>query len=480
VTSSAAWNLAFGIISVLVIFVLATGVRRSVAIGVLLAAIPFQLVDTRFGSSSVLMAYALGAVLLIMGELRVRLLPAMGFIVAAYLASMAMGDRSEVTNNAVAIFQFFSCLIVFLLAYNYARAIRDERSIVDLLLLVNCLVVVYCTLQLTAAGPGERFVPFGVESLAFNNNRDPTDPRLVGPFANPGTTAGYFTLMLLVLAVDLIYAKGRRRLLVQALAVLNLVGLVATANRTGLIILLAMFPAFLFWLRRELGVKRILAYSIGGAAMLTLAATFAVVYTDFDQVILRMEKLSASDNMAVPEGRLEGWPAALEKVKKDPWFGEGPFFSTPEEAESTGDSPYKFEDLGEVTTSFDTYPHNLYVYLLRTVGIIGLVAVIGFFLTAWFTLFSAARRSPIGGYRTALVRLGVLLVPAFLVSQVMLEFNRPSTMDYAQFIFGLVGLLVGTGDRAVAAESVPEAVAARKRSVLPHSAPESLPQHLPR
>ena len=42
----------------------------------------------------------------------------------------------------------------------------------------------------------------------------------------------------------------------------------------------------------------------------------------------------------------------------------------------------------------------------------------------------------------------MLLIPAFLIAQVTLEFNRPTTMDYAQFIFALVGLLVGVADRS--------------------------------
>jgi hypothetical protein len=81
------------------------------------------------------------------------------------------------------------------------------------------------------------------------------------------------------------------------------------------------------------------------------------------------------------------------------------------------------------------------------VGVFGLLAVVGFFLRTWFVLYRASRRESIVGYQSAFLRLGLFLIPAFLISQITLEFHRPDTMDYAQFIFALMGLLVGFGDR---------------------------------
>jgi hypothetical protein len=51
--------------------------------------------------------------------------------------------------------------------------------------------------------------------------------------------------------------------------------------------------------------------------------------------------------------------------------------------------------------------------------------------------------------------MGYLLIPAFLVAQITLEFNRDDTMDYAQFIFALMGLMVGLSDRHASLESSP-------------------------
>jgi hypothetical protein len=46
-----------------------------------------------------------------------------------------------------------------------------------------------------------------------------------------------------------------------------------------------------------------------------------------------------------------------------------------------------------------------------------------------------------------LVKAGVVVVGAFLVTQITLEFNRTGTLDYAQFILALMGLFVGVADR---------------------------------
>ena len=67
---------------------------------------------------------------------------------------------------------------------------------------------------------------------------------------------------------------------------------------------------------------------------------------------------------------------AFEKIKLYPWFGEGPHYMSPEDAEMMGISRAQYESLSEVQTAFDPYPHSLYLYLLRTVGVVGLAAML--------------------------------------------------------------------------------------------------------
>ncbi len=444
-SSSAAWQLAFAVLAMLAILALAVGTRRTVSIGVLLVMIPFQTIDTRYASSSILLAYALFAVIAMTSGLKLRMLPALAAIAFAYLMSLALADRNLMAQHVLFIFQFFSCFVVFLLAYNCATLVDRERTVMDVLLAINVLALIYCGLQLVV-GPGERFVPFGIDEFKFNPNRDPGDPRLVGPFGNPGSTAGYFALMALTCAVEYIFSRGRRRLLVASIAALNLMALVATGNRAGFLVLLAMAAALLFMYRKELGAKRILQLTVGGATVLAAASFAAVTFTDFDRLFTRMETVTQTEG-GLPATRQGGWPVAIEKIKLHPWFGEGPYFWTAGDAESTGQLRIEFEGTGELSTAFDPYPHSLYLYLLRTVGIFGLVAVVGFFLRTWFVLRKAASRPTLGQYQSVIIRLGMVLIPAFLIAQITLEFHRPSTMDYAHFVFALMGLLVGTSDR---------------------------------
>ena len=444
-SSTAIWQIAFGVVIICVMLVIALGARHTISIGTLLILIPFQTIETRYGSSSVLITYALGAALLVSGSLKQRMLPWLSLIVLTYCMSLAFAERQLFMHNVLFMFQFFSCLVAFILAYNFALIASDERAVMNVLLAVNALVVIYCLLQLSA-GPGQYFVPFGIDEFKFNLNRHPGDPRLVGAFDSPGSTAGYFALMSLVCFVEFMFSQGRRRFVVCLLAGFNLFGLVATANRAGFLVLLAMAPLLLFTYRAELGAKKVVQYSLAGVAILMIAATLAVTATDFNIMFNRMETVTETEGV-IPATRQEGWPVALEKIKKRPWFGEGPYFWTAMDAKVTSQSPYVFEEDGGLETAYDHYPHSLYLYLLRTVGIFGLLAVVGFFIRAWSILYGA-RRYESTGYRAAIVRLGLFLIPAFLISQITLEFHRPNTMDYAQFIFALMGLLVGTSDRS--------------------------------
>jgi O-antigen ligase len=444
-TSSNIWMLAIGLLAVIVMVVLTASARRTVALGALLVLIPFQVVETRYASSSVLIAYAMAATMLLLGGLKARMLPAIGLVLLAYLVSLTQAE-SYLSMHVVAIFQFASCFIVFLLAYNYARLVRSERSVMDVLLAINVLVAAYCVLQLTA-GAGEAFTPFGIEQLEFNSNRDPTDPRLVGPFDNPGTTAGYFTLMTIICAVELLFAARGRRRLVQFLILANVAGIIATGNRASFLVVIASIAALLFAFRIELGPRRFVQFLLGGLAAVVIASAVITAYTGFGNMFRRLQAVTEMEG-GIPTTRAGTWPLAIEKIKLDPWFGEGPHFLNEMDAAMMGIMMRtRYDDLDDVVTIFDPYPHSLYLFLLRTVGVVGLIAVVWFFVQVLFELRRSLRRTDMPEYSRALVKVGMVVTIAFLVTQVTLEFNRPSTMDYAQFVLALLGLFIGVADR---------------------------------
>ncbi|MBK6350401.1 MAG: O-antigen ligase family protein, partial [Proteobacteria bacterium] len=184
--------------------------------------------------------------------------------------------------------------------------------------------------------------------------------------------------------------------------------------------------------KKELGARRVTQYLVGGIAVLALASAAAISYTGFGRMFERLGDVTETEN-GVPTTRSLTWPIAIEKIKQHPWVGEGPFFVDAGTA----------EELGWLRSEMSPYPHSLYLFLLRTIGVIGLIPFVWFFIQAWRILYATLKREPVDDYSSALLRLGLILIVAFLVAQVTLEFNRVATIDYAQFIFALVGLLVG-------------------------------------
>ncbi|MEI2791148.1 MAG: O-antigen ligase family protein [Steroidobacteraceae bacterium] len=229
-----------------------------------------------------------------------------------------------------------------------------------------------------------------------------------------------------------------------------MVGLVATGNRTGLLVLAAMFPVLLFAFRKQLGVLKVSQYVVSGLVVSAVASAVAISYTDFGLMLQRMAAVTETQN-GVPLTRAQTWPAAVEKIQQHPWVGHGPFFVDPTTAET----------LGWLPSQMTPYPHSMYLYVLCSVGALGLAAILWFFLQAWRILYATLRETSMSNYQESMLRLGLVLIPTFLVAQVSLEFNRPQTIDYAQFIFGLVGLLVGIADRIRAPALTSRAVAVK-------------------
>lgn len=427
-------QLSVGLLLAIAVFVLASGLKATYAIGLVLLLIPFQLVETQYGSTNVAITYVLAAALLINGRLRIPILESLALIVFAYLASVSQTDPSTYVSHATYIFQFVSGLVVFVLAYNFARDVKQPISIVNVLIAMNVLVILYCLIQLWV-GPGGQFVPFGIEELATQRNRGEGDERLIGPFGNPSVTSEYLVLMTLLFCFELIHWTGGRRRLLVLLAAANLTLLIATGNRGGFLVLVFAFPLFLYGFRRELGTGRVIQLVLGGLILLAMASYVTLTYTSFGRLFERLANVTETVG-GIPATRSEPWPIAVEKIRQHPWFGEGPRFVGTEHVES-----------GDALAEENPYPHDLYLFLLRTVGIVGTVAVLAFFIRVWVKVHRAASAAPPGSYRGGLLRIGSLLFLCFVIDQIKIEFPRNDTIDYVHFVFAMFGVFLGIADR---------------------------------
>ena len=94
-----------------------------------------------------------------------------------------------------------------------------------------------------------------------------------------------------------------------------------------------------------------------------------------------------------------------------------------------------------------------------------MTALLFFFGWAWLAIYRGWRSENDDVYRSALLRYGVMLLPALLVDQVRLEFNRPAWIDFTQFVLALTGLLVGVADRVQPGTEASQAVEQQVRQV---------------
>ena len=209
-TSAAIWQIAFGVVFLIAMVAVAVGTRRTLSIGALLVLIPFQIIDTRYGSSSILLAYGLAAVLLVSRT------------AAASHAALALDDRaclfaSFCTGGSQHANVFTPCI-----CFSSSRAsqfpacvqlcdFRREGAHGDGCASRDQHAGGHLLPPAAISGPGSGTFP-SVDEFKFNLDRHPGIRAWSGPFDNAGGTARYFALMTLIMcAVDYLFAAGRRR-----------------------------------------------------------------------------------------------------------------------------------------------------------------------------------------------------------------------------------------------------------------------------
>lgn len=408
-------------------------------IGTILLLIPFQFVSHRLATSTVLFAYIALFLLTIKGQLRFPMLWVAAIFIATYLISLGFAEQFHALH-VIYLFNLFSAFAIFYLSYNYAKSMVGAHELLNLLLALNVCVAIYCLLQLTA-GEGESFIPFGIEALSFNGNRV-GDARLTGPFANAGTTATFFVFATLIAVSALQIKTGWQRFGLYLLLTTNAGLLTATANRSAFLLLVVALPALIFLHRNSLGLARSLSLASVLGLLVAVGAVVTVNVTDFDRMFARMLEITATEG-GLPVTRAEVWSDAVEKIGLSPIYGQGPLFISPEMAES----------LRLLRTQFDVYPHSLYLYQLRTIGVLGLVGTLLFFLSIAFRVKEAhsllSKNLLVAIADERLLKCLLLIAILFFVDQLRLEYSRLETIDFAQYIFMMFGLGLGVAERLI-------------------------------
>lgn len=424
-------------IQIIVALVLGLGVFVSLyflpqrwTVTALVVLIPFQIIDSKYGSMNTVLTYMLAGALLLQHRLaKAPLLGAFILLGFVYMLAMTQAPQALRFGNVLYLISVGAGFLMFYVVYNTVRTARDVHYFFTLLVTINVLVTLYCYLQLAAGG--RQIALFGVEEFALTQNRiTEIDRRLSGPFSAVGITAEFLVFQVLLMGYLAMHVVRRsRRFLLYALITANLAFLVATGNRGGVISLVVGTILMMYAFRKELGPRRIILAGIGGAGLFLIVALVIIQTTEFDRLYERVVSTEFRDGM--PETRAGPWMDAAERIAQKPIIGHGPRI--------------QFDPETIMLARLDWiagHPHNLYLFLLYTVGVVGLIAYLLLFVRIFLHLWQARRYRLDDRLIQGLPRVGVVLLVVFLIDQIKVEFLRFTLADYQQYMFALWGFLL--------------------------------------
>jgi O-antigen ligase len=212
--------------------------------------------------------------------------------------------------------------------------------------------------------------------------------------------------------------------------------MVATANRGALLALLLSGVFFLYLFRRELGPRGLMRAVIGIPLAFALSAAVVVNFTDFNRLFDRLAESEIEGGL--PDTRSVTWPMAWEKIQQRPIAGYGPQLLFREEVYARPGVP-----------EFILWPHNLYLFLWYTIGIVGLVFYLAFFARLYLEYWAARNASTGDAVLDGLPRLGMVIMVVFVIDQMKIEFLRDTATEFQHFIFMLWGAIAAFSVRAM-------------------------------
>jgi O-antigen ligase len=162
------------------------------------------------------------------------------------------------------------------------------------------------------------------------------------------------------------------------------------------------------------------------------AASFMIHFTDFNILFGRF--LGTRFDGVTPDTR-RGWPAVMEHIRQKPILGHGPRLVVREEPGVPLTWPK-----GEI----DFYPHSLYLYILYTTGLVGMLAY-GTWLLGYLVLLLRKQggKKNANEFLSGIPRLGIVELLILLFDQLKSERLRADLLDYQHYVAALLGVLLG-------------------------------------
>ena len=400
----------------------------------LIVIIPFQFIDSVYGSVNMAFTYVLGASMFLnqswikkgSNENWPMIIPFL-LILCSFILSWTQAPSIFMTKNIFYLIMLGSNVVLFYMSYHFISDEDDIHTFFKLLFLCNALVIAYCIVQLIV-GFGE-FRLFGIKEFTFQQNR--LDRRLVGPFNAVGITAEYLVIQCLLIGYY-IMTVNRHKMTGIILIFCNIAVLIGTGNRGGFISFIFALILFNYIFRRNLGLKKI---AIGSfiIVMLFISASFYMIkYTDFNVLYGRIA--GTKINGITPDNRT-GWPLVIEKAMNKPTLGHGPRLVTKTDQDIPVNWPK--QEIG-------FYPHNLYLYIFYTMGVLGLFAY-GTLGVVYFKNLIKSKNKVFSDKRfiSGLPSLALIVFAIVLLDQMKVEALRYYLLDYQHFLSALFGMFCG-------------------------------------
>jgi len=402
---------------------------------ILIIIIPFQFISSKYGSINMVLTYVLGASILFLSQPVVNkkaggnwpLIFSFFFIILSFFVSLSQTPAVFLSKNLFYFISFFSNIILFYMSYKFISDENDIHTIFKCLFICNLLVILYCIIQLIV-GFGE-FQFLGIKEFSFIQNR--ADNRLLGPFNAPGITAEYLVIQCILLAYYSLTTNFYKKS-VFILIFCNVAALVGTGNRGGFISFFLAFFLFIYLFRKEIGVLTSIKLGIIVFFILVSSSFLMIKYTDFNVIYQRI--LGTTMKGITPDTR-SGWPYVVEKIKEKPLIGHCPNMVMKSEIDNITKWPKK---------EIDFYPHNLYLYILYTTGLFGLLAYITFMIRFLFIIKKENKRLLCyNNFLSNLPRLALIVFIIILFDQMKVEALRSGFSDYQHYLSCIFGMFAG-------------------------------------
>ena len=402
---------------------------EKIIVSALILLIPFPFINSRYGSSNMILIYL--TILVFILKSRIKWLPIFDsflLIIFVYLISMSLASSSIFTNNLFYVISIGSNILIFFIVYNFVINIENPQYVITLFVWLNFAIVLYCVFQLCMGL--EEYAFMGIKEFSIKQNRG--DYRLMGPF-NSEITAEYLAMQCILLSYLLL--KGQqvvwKKLLLYGLMAANFGLLITTGTRGGLILLAIGWMLFLYFYRSAFNLRSIVIIVVLMPLVFTMLSFLVIKYTKFNLLFERLLNTHIEGGML--DTRTLVWPIAWQAIKQKPVLGHGPY------QQRSGEGHPSNPDI-------IPYPHNLYLFLLYTLGVCGLIAYFVFGLRIYKRLKKGTKIHCQDPFLDGLPLLGIILFVMFLIDQIKIEFLRAYLSNYQQYIFALFATFLASSD----------------------------------